>query len=47
MNPFVSHLFCFFILWQLLLFALPEEFDKIRDNFEEAAKFFKRKVWKC
>jgi protein disulfide-isomerase A1 len=32
---------------QLLLFALPEEFDKIRDNFEEAAKFFKRKVWKC
>ncbi|CAK9193037.1 unnamed protein product [Sphagnum troendelagicum] len=29
---------------QLLLFALPEEFDKIRDNFEEAAKFFKRKI---
>ncbi|CAK9858670.1 unnamed protein product [Sphagnum jensenii] len=29
---------------QLLLFALPEEFDKIHDNFEEAAKFFKRKI---
>jgi protein disulfide-isomerase A1 len=29
---------------QLLLFALPKEFDKIRDNFEEAAKFFKRKI---
>ncbi|KAH8973018.1 hypothetical protein BDL97_01G023100 [Sphagnum fallax] len=29
---------------QLLLFALPEEFEKIRDNFEEAAKSFKRKI---
>jgi hypothetical protein len=33
--------------WQLLLFALPEEFEKIRDNFEEAAKSFKRKVGMC
>jgi hypothetical protein len=33
--------------WQLLLFALPEEFEKIRDNFEEAAKSFKRKVGTC
>jgi protein disulfide-isomerase A1 len=30
--------------WQNLLFALPEEFEKIRDNFEEAAKSFKRKI---
>jgi hypothetical protein len=33
--------------WQLLLFALPEEFGNICDNFEEAAKSFKRKVGTC
>ncbi|KAH8973021.1 hypothetical protein BDL97_01G023400 [Sphagnum fallax] len=27
-----------------LVFALPKEFEKIRDNFEEAAKSFKRKI---
>jgi hypothetical protein len=33
--------------WQIFLFALPEEFEKIHGNFEEAAKSFKRKVGKC
>jgi protein disulfide-isomerase A1 len=29
---------------QMFLFALPEEFEKIHGNFEEAAKSFKRKI---
>ncbi|CAK9218504.1 unnamed protein product [Sphagnum jensenii] len=29
---------------QIFLFALPEEFEKIHGNFEEAAKSFKRKI---
>jgi hypothetical protein len=37
----------FFMSWQIFLFALPEEFEKIRGNFEEAATSFKRKVGKC
>lgn len=37
---------CHILLSQLLLFANPVEFEKVRRNYEEVAKSLKKKVWR-